>query len=46
MGKSCLRFDSAEELPMEVLGELIAEIGPEDMIRLYEKSRTKPAERK
>ena len=46
MGKSCLRFGSPEELPMEVLGELIAGNRPEDMIKLYEKSRSKPAERK
>ena len=39
MGKSCLRFDSFEELPQEALGELIAEMTPERFIALYEKAR-------
>ena len=41
MGKSCLRFQRADELPAEVLGELIAEVAPADMIRSHEKARAK-----
>lgn len=41
MGKSCLRFGSYDELPAGVLGELIAEIGPGELIALHEKARRK-----
>ena len=37
MGKSCLRFQRAGELPAEVLGQLIAEMKPADMIAVHEK---------
>ncbi len=39
MGKSCLRFKKAEDLPLEAIGELIAEMGVDDYIALYEASR-------
>lgn len=41
MGKSCLRFRRADELPADVIGELIAEVSPDDMIAIYEKARLK-----
>jgi hypothetical protein len=41
MGKSCLRFDTFEELPHAVLGELIAEMTPADFVATYEKARAK-----
>ena len=41
MGKSCLRYGAYEELPEEVLGELIAEMTPADFIGTYEKARAK-----
>ncbi|HJR73115.1 MAG TPA: DUF1801 domain-containing protein [Luteimonas sp.] len=39
MGKSCLRFKKAEDLPLEAIGELIAEMGVDDYIAVYEASR-------
>ena len=44
MGKVCLRFQRAGELPVEVLGKLIAEMKPADMIAVHEKSH--PSRRK
>ena len=41
MGKSCVRFKEAEDLPMEVIGETIARVTPEDVISRYEASRAK-----
>ena len=39
MGKSCLRFKKPEDLPLEAIGELIAELGVDDYIAIYEASR-------
>ncbi|MEL7645973.1 MAG: DUF1801 domain-containing protein [Anaerolineaceae bacterium] len=39
IGKSCLRFRKARDLPLEKIGELIASVPPEKYIALYEKSR-------
>ena len=39
MGKSCLRFRTARDLPLEKIGELIASMPPEKFIAMYEKSR-------
>jgi len=41
MGKSCVRFRKLENLPLDVIGELIACISPEDLIARYEESRKK-----
>ena len=41
MGKSCLRFQKAAELPAEVLGSLIAEIEPARLIAMHESVRAK-----
>ncbi|MEO8383422.1 MAG: DUF1801 domain-containing protein [Acidobacteriota bacterium] len=38
MGKSCLRFRSLDDLPLEALGKLIASTPPETMIALHESS--------
>ena len=40
MGKSCIRFKSAEELPLDVIGEAIARVSVDEFIRYYERSRT------
>lgn len=37
MGKSCLRFKKAEEIPYELIGKLAAKITPDEWIKLYEK---------
>jgi hypothetical protein len=39
MGKSCLRFRSLEDLPLDVIGEFTASMPPEQMIARYEKGR-------
>lgn len=39
MGKSCLRFKQPEDLPLETIGGLIAEVGVDDYIAVYEASR-------
>ncbi len=39
MGKSCVRFRSLDDLPLDLVGEVIARTSVEDFIRLYEESR-------
>jgi hypothetical protein len=39
MGKSCVRFRRLEDLPLDVIGELIAGTPPDELIAAYEKSR-------
>lgn len=41
MGKSCLRFKKLEDVPLEVLGEVIAETTPDEFIAQYEKARAR-----
>lgn len=41
MGKSCVRFKNLEDLPLDVVGEAIARVPPEDFIASYERSRRK-----
>ena len=36
MGKSCLRFKKLEDLPLDVIGEVIARVSVADYIRQYE----------
>lgn len=39
MGKSCLRFRKLDDLPLDVIGEVIARTSPEQMIASHEASR-------
>lgn len=39
MGKSCIRFTSADALPLHVIGKIIADVPPNKYIALYEESR-------
>lgn len=39
MGKSCLRFKTPEDLPLDAIGELIASMSVDDYIAVYESSR-------
>jgi hypothetical protein len=39
MGKSCLRFRNADDIPLDSIGELIGQITPEKYIEQYEASR-------
>ena len=47
MGKSCIRFQKADDLPLDHIGRTIAAIPMEKWIEIYEQSRTrKPKGRK
>ena len=39
MGKSCVRFKSLDEVPLDVLAELMRRVTPEQHIARYEESR-------
>ena len=39
MGKSCIRFKRADDLPLEVISVEIASTPPDAFIRIYEKAR-------
>ena len=45
MGKSCLRFKTADDLPLDIVGEVIAAIPPDKWIEIFEKSRKRGARR-
>ena len=38
MGKSCLRFKKPEQIPLDLIGELISKMSAEEWIALYEKN--------
>lgn len=39
MGKSCIRFMRIENLPLEVIGEIVASVSVEKFLETYEKAR-------
>ncbi len=39
MGKSCIRFKNIDQVPLELIGELVKKISVEDWIRIYEDAR-------
>ena len=39
MGKSCLRFKKLDDLPLDVVGKVLAKTPPEEFIAQYEASR-------
>ena len=39
MGKSCVHFESPNDLPLEAIGQLISAISSEEWIEIYEQSR-------
>ena len=39
MGKSCVHFESPDDLPLEAIGKLISAISSEKWIEIYEQSR-------
>jgi hypothetical protein len=41
MGKSCVRFRRLEDVPLEVVGEAIARVTPEDLIAAHERAHAK-----
>lgn len=38
MGKSCMRFKKPEQIPFDLIGELISKMSAEEWIALYEKN--------
>ena len=38
MGKSCIRFKKPEDIPFDLLTQLLAKMTPQDWITLYEKA--------
>lgn len=38
MGKSCVRFKKPEQIPFELLAELVSKMTPEQWIEIYEKA--------
>lgn len=38
MGKSCIRFKKPDQIPFELLGELVSKMSPKQWIDLYEKN--------
>ena len=45
MGKACVRFKSLDDLPLDVIGDVVARITPEAWIAIYEKSRAGSAKK-
>ena len=41
MGGSCIRFKKAEDIPYELIGELVSKISPLEWIALYEQNHGK-----
>jgi hypothetical protein len=39
MGKSCVRFRKLDDVALDVVGEAVARVPPEDFIATYERSR-------
>ena len=38
MGKSCVRFKKPEDIPFELVGELVSKMTPQEYISIYEKN--------
>ncbi len=38
MGKSCVRYKKAEDIPLKLIGELVSKITTDDWIAMYEKN--------
>lgn len=43
MGKSCIRFKSVDDLPLQVIADVIARTTPDDFVREYESARARAA---
>lgn len=41
MGKGCIRFKKMDDIPFELIGELVSKITVEDWITLYQKNLTR-----
>ena len=38
MGKSCIRFKAADDLPLDVIGKAVAAVPPDALVTLHEKA--------
>jgi hypothetical protein len=41
IGKSCIRFKKAEDVPVDLIGELASKITPNEWVEIYEKNYVK-----
>lgn len=41
MGKSCIRFRSLDDLPLDLIGRAVARVPVDELVRIYEKFRAK-----
>jgi len=41
MGKCCVRFKSLDDVPLDLIGKLVAKITPEQWVAMYEEFRSK-----
>lgn len=41
MGKSCIRFKKAEDVPLALIAELASKVTPQEWIEIYEKARNR-----
>lgn len=39
MGKSCLRFQHADDIPLDLIGKVVARTSVKDYVRIYERGR-------
>lgn len=46
MGKACIHFVLADDLPLDTIGEIVASVPVERWISIFESSRQKPSRRK
>ena len=41
MGKACIRFKKPEDVPLDLIGELVSRLTPQQWIDIYEKAKLK-----
>ena len=46
MGKSCLRFKNLNDLPLDVIGEVVRTVPPETLMAMHEQAHGKTAKKK
>lgn len=42
MGKSCIRFKSADDLPLDVIGDIVGAIDPDEWVAIAKAARSAP----
>lgn len=43
LGKSCVRFRTLDDLPLDLIGETLAGVGPDDFLALHDAARASAA---